>query len=276
MSAGRDPGEPTRPRAAEPFSLGRHANVFIVAGDTRDERTFVRLARCDRGFARLTPGRGFGPQVKAIARELLFGPVALFAMLGEDRPDVAAEIGDAGVIGLGRGCGNQNQDDREGTKRARTGHAKTWAGWDRSGRTATSSVMPRYRQKHPVEAGENQAVPTRFSPYADSRPAARCSDTQPLRGPSSFAFTPHDTTERIVHRFRRLTQISQKRVGHSHSSAKSLSSADRIPHSPVCGAAASPAATPTPQQTTNKSRPGSNPWPRSNYCGAAVSFRDQR
>ena len=72
----------------ERVALGRHLHVVDLARDEFHQRTGGALAGDDIGFAAFTTGQGDGFHVEPVAALLFFGPVALEAVLGEDRPDV--------------------------------------------------------------------------------------------------------------------------------------------------------------------------------------------
>ncbi len=79
-------------RGSESGAFRRHAHFFVVSADEVDQLAGRGVARDDVRFVKLTAFESGLANIKPQSRFLLLRPVAIVAVLGKDRLDVANEI----------------------------------------------------------------------------------------------------------------------------------------------------------------------------------------
>ena len=167
--------------AASSFFDGGILRTVVGVADRRDEQALLGLARHDRR-PRVAAGEHRGPRVEPEARLLLVRPVALDAVVGQDRPDLRLEEPDLlrrrlRPVGEGRG-GDERQASRidvrrrcgmghRGRGRVRRAAGSCGGRGRRSGpgtrRPANSAILPRCT---PAVPGEKR--PLAVAPAADT------------------------------------------------------------------------------------------------------------
>ncbi len=140
-------------------SLGRHGSRRVVVDHARDQLALAGPAGLDR-WPRIAAGQGVRFAVEPQAGFPLLGPVALVAVVGQDRPDVAGEIDP--ILGARRakryGAGEEEPDASNGESRpnhgATSGRAGSPAARGVRSSAGGASSMTRLNQKNPSNSSQ--------------------------------------------------------------------------------------------------------------------------